>query len=259
MADKVDVVVVGMGPGGEDLAANLASAGLRVVGIERSLVGGECPYWGCVPTKMMIRAANLLAEARRVPGIAGTAEVKPDWATVAGRIRSEATDSWDDRVAVDRFVSKGGRRDGHIAGVGNEQAHVPARPLRQPQPPDFLDGLDHFVSRPAIVHRFSPPRPPSHALFIYAGARILLAEAQSPRGVRVALPREGLELPRPFSPHTVTASSRRRIRNGASAVCSRRNGGLPRNIVCRRLARRIQNLAGAPPSRRSRRPITQPA
>jgi pyruvate/2-oxoglutarate dehydrogenase complex dihydrolipoamide dehydrogenase (E3) component len=109
MADKVDVVVVGMGPGGEDLAGNLASAGLRVVGIERSLVGGECPYWGCVPTKMMIRAANLLAEARRVPGIAGTAEVKPDWATVAGRIRSEATDSWDDRVAVDRFVSKGGQ------------------------------------------------------------------------------------------------------------------------------------------------------
>jgi pyruvate/2-oxoglutarate dehydrogenase complex dihydrolipoamide dehydrogenase (E3) component len=107
--DEADVVVVGMGPGGEDVAGRVAKAGLDVVGVDRLLVGGECPYWGCVPSKMMIRAANLLAEARRVPGMAGDATVRPDWAPVAQRIRDEATDDWDDRVAVERFEGKGGR------------------------------------------------------------------------------------------------------------------------------------------------------
>jgi pyruvate/2-oxoglutarate dehydrogenase complex dihydrolipoamide dehydrogenase (E3) component len=71
-------------------------------------VGGECPYWGCVPSKMMIRAANLLAEGRRIPGMAGSSTVTADWAPVAARIRAEATDDWDDRVAVERFEAKGG-------------------------------------------------------------------------------------------------------------------------------------------------------
>jgi pyruvate/2-oxoglutarate dehydrogenase complex dihydrolipoamide dehydrogenase (E3) component len=108
MAEQVDVVVIGLGVGGEEVAGKLAEAGLSVVGVERRLVGGECPYFGCVPTKMMIRAANLIAEARRVPGMAGSSEVTPDWKPVAKRIREEATDSWDDTVAVDRFTKKGG-------------------------------------------------------------------------------------------------------------------------------------------------------
>src|SRR5690349_22129064 len=107
MTERVDVVVVGLGVGGEEVAGKLAQAGLSVVGVENRLVGGECPYWGCVPSKMMIRAANLLAEARRVDGMAGHAEVRPDWAPVARRIRDEATDNWDDRVAVERFEGKG--------------------------------------------------------------------------------------------------------------------------------------------------------
>jgi pyruvate/2-oxoglutarate dehydrogenase complex dihydrolipoamide dehydrogenase (E3) component len=106
--DVVDVVVIGMGPGGEDLAGRLAEAGLSVVGIEADLVGGECPYWGCVPSKMMIRAAHLLAEARRIPGMAGSSTVTPEWQPVAARIRAEATDDWDDTVAADRFAAKGG-------------------------------------------------------------------------------------------------------------------------------------------------------
>ncbi|MGE0139487.1 MAG: NAD(P)/FAD-dependent oxidoreductase [Ilumatobacteraceae bacterium] len=105
---EADVVVLGMGPGGEDVAGRLAEAGLDVVGIEAGLVGGECPYWGCIPSKMMIRAAHLVAEARRLPGVAGSASVEPSWAPVAERIRSQATDNWDDTVAVDRFVGKGG-------------------------------------------------------------------------------------------------------------------------------------------------------
>jgi pyruvate/2-oxoglutarate dehydrogenase complex dihydrolipoamide dehydrogenase (E3) component len=109
MSDRAEVIVLGMGPGSEDVAERLAEAGLDVVGIDGELVGGECPYWGCVPSKMMIRASDLLAEARRVPGMAGETTVRPEWAPVAQRIRQEATDSWDDTVAVERFEGKGGR------------------------------------------------------------------------------------------------------------------------------------------------------
>jgi len=117
--DRVDVVVIGMGPGGEEAAGRLAEAGLSVVGIERELLGGECPYWGCVPSKMMVRAADLLTEAQRVQGAAGSSTVDPDWGPVARRIRVEATDYWNDQVAVDRFEGKGGR---FVRGAGRLDA-----------------------------------------------------------------------------------------------------------------------------------------
>jgi pyruvate/2-oxoglutarate dehydrogenase complex dihydrolipoamide dehydrogenase (E3) component len=104
---EVDVVVIGLGPGGEALAADLARAGLDVLAVDERLVGGECPYFGCVPSKMMIRAADLLAEGRRIPGTAGTSVVEADWTPVAKRIAEEATDNWDDQVAVDRLVASG--------------------------------------------------------------------------------------------------------------------------------------------------------
>jgi pyruvate/2-oxoglutarate dehydrogenase complex dihydrolipoamide dehydrogenase (E3) component len=116
-----DVVVIGLGPGGEYLADELARAGVAVAGVEASLVGGECPYWGCVPSKMMIRAANLLAEGRRIPGMAGDSVISPAWAPVAKRIRDEATDNWDDKVAADRFTDLGGtlfRGQATITGPG---------------------------------------------------------------------------------------------------------------------------------------------
>jgi pyruvate/2-oxoglutarate dehydrogenase complex dihydrolipoamide dehydrogenase (E3) component len=135
-SQQVDVVVVGLGVGGEEVAGRLAEAGLTVVGVEHTLVGGECPYWGCIPTKMMIRAANALAEARRIPGLAGGSTVQPDWSPVAKRIRDEATDSWDDTVAVDRFTGKGGhfvRGRATITGPGRikveDQEYVASRGL----------------------------------------------------------------------------------------------------------------------------------
>ncbi|MFE6479454.1 dihydrolipoyl dehydrogenase family protein [Streptomyces rochei] len=119
--EQADVVVVGLGPGGEYVAGTLAEAGLDVVGVEAELVGGECPYWACVPSKMMVRAGNVLAEAGRAPVLAGAAAVTPDWTIVAGRIRDEATDDWKDDAAADRFTAKGGRLvrgTGRLAGPG---------------------------------------------------------------------------------------------------------------------------------------------
>lgn len=126
---SVDLVVLGLGPGGEHLATEAAKAGLSVVGVDERLVGGECPYYGCIPSKMVIRAAGTLAEARRVGALAGSAEVAPDWSVVAQRIREEATDDWDDRVAVERlekagvrFVRGHGRLDGPgVVVVGDER------------------------------------------------------------------------------------------------------------------------------------------
>src|SRR6202035_4108870 len=121
VAERVDVIVLGLGVGGEEVANCLAESGLNVVGIESNLVGGECPYFGCIPTKMMIRADDMLAEGRRIPGFAGSASVAPEWSPVADRIRKVATDNWDDRVAVERFEKKGGtfvRGAGRLAGPG---------------------------------------------------------------------------------------------------------------------------------------------
>ncbi len=74
---EYDVIVVGLGPGGEHVAIKLGEAGLRVLGIEERLVGGECPYFGCVPSKMMIAAAHTLREAGRVNTMAGSSTVTP--------------------------------------------------------------------------------------------------------------------------------------------------------------------------------------
>src|SRR4051794_28616185 len=118
---SVDLVVLGLGPGGEHLATEAAKAGLSVVGVDERLVGGECPYYGCIPSKMVIRAANTLAETRRVGTLAGTAEAAPDWSAVATRIRDEATDDWDDTVAVERLEKAGVRfvrGHGRLAGPG---------------------------------------------------------------------------------------------------------------------------------------------
>ena len=91
MAEQVDVVVLGLGVGGEEVAGRLAEASLEVSASSAGWSAASART-GCVPSKMMIRAANLLAEARRGDGMAGHCEVTPDWAPVADRIRDEATD-----------------------------------------------------------------------------------------------------------------------------------------------------------------------
>jgi pyruvate/2-oxoglutarate dehydrogenase complex dihydrolipoamide dehydrogenase (E3) component len=197
VVDRADVVVLGMGPGGEDVAGRLAEAGVDVVGVEAGLVGGECPYWGCVPSKMMLRAAHLLAEARRIPGMAGTVEVVPDWAPVAARIRAEATDNWDDRVAVERFEKKGGRflrGRGRLEGPGEvavdgqviETTAVVVATGTSPVVPPIpgLADLPYWTNREAVEAKDLPA-----SLVVLGGGAIglELGQAFARFGVRVAV------------------------------------------------------------------------
>jgi pyruvate/2-oxoglutarate dehydrogenase complex dihydrolipoamide dehydrogenase (E3) component len=165
VSENAEVIVVGMGPGGEDAAGRLAETGLDVIGIDAELVGGECPYWGCIPSKMIIRAANLLTEAKRIPGMAGAVEVHPDWGPVAERIRNEATDNWDDAVAAKRFEDKGGRLVrgwAHLDGVTRvvvgdrtfeaSRALILAAGTRPWIPPiEGLAGTPYWTNRDAIA------------------------------------------------------------------------------------------------------------
>ena len=170
MTIDADVIVVGLGVGGEFVAGRLADAGLEVVGVESALVGGECPYWGCVPSKMIIRAANTLAEARRVGKLAGHATVEPDWSIVARRIREEATDDWDDTVAVERFTGKGGRFvRGRATVTGSRTVVVGGQEFRasrglvlatgtQPAVPpvDGLAGTPYWTNQEALETKEAP-------------------------------------------------------------------------------------------------------
>ena len=156
-AEMVDVIVIGMGPGGEYGANELLSRGVQVVAIESELMGGECVDWGCVPSKMMVRAANLIAEARRVSVMAGSVTVTPDWAQVAARIREEATHDWNDESTVATFEGKGGR---FIRGTARLVDTVDRALDRWDSESGAIgkDGGQSFVSHDVEVegHRFTP-------------------------------------------------------------------------------------------------------
>ena len=213
MSEQVDVVVIGMGVGGELVAERLADGGLDVVGIDHGLVGGECPYWGCIPTKMMIRGANSLAEARRVGELAGRSTVEPDWTPVATRIRDEATDDWNDAVAVERFEGKGGRfvrGTGRLDGPGRvavdgdvfeaRRGIVVAAGTKAAAPPiTGLDGVDYWTNREAVEAKELP-----ESLLVLGGGAIGLELSQvfARFGVRVTIVEAAPRLLAPEEPES---------------------------------------------------------
>ena len=71
MSEHVDVAVIGMGPGGEVAASELLAAGKRVAVIERELIGGECAYWACIPSKTVLRPPEAATGVERIAGVNG--------------------------------------------------------------------------------------------------------------------------------------------------------------------------------------------
>lgn len=94
-----DVVVLGAGPVGENVADRTRAAGLSTAVVERELVGGECSYWACVPSKALLRPALARADARRVPGLRQMVQGPLDAAAVLAH-RNYYTSDWHDDGAA---------------------------------------------------------------------------------------------------------------------------------------------------------------
>src|SRR6188768_2942588 len=100
MSQLFDVVCLGGGVAAEALAAGLRGSGLTLAIVERELVGGECPYWGCMPSKTLLRSGETLREADRARRLAASrVEWAVDFSKVAKRVRWMARDLDDSRPA----------------------------------------------------------------------------------------------------------------------------------------------------------------
>ncbi|MGW0086312.1 dihydrolipoyl dehydrogenase family protein [Streptomyces sp. NPDC003393] len=121
-----DVVVVGAGPVGENVAERTRAAGLTTVIVERELLGGECSFWACEPSKALLRPAVARADARRVPGLDRAVDGPLDVAAVLAhrdRMAAHWTDDdqvdWLDSVSVDLL-----RGHGRLTGPRQVSVHT---------------------------------------------------------------------------------------------------------------------------------------
>src|SRR5882757_2903785 len=104
--NSFEAIVLGAGPAGEVCAGRLADAGWKVAIVERELVGGECSYYACMPSKALLRPAGVLTEARRVPGVPVEEDSKLDPAAVLAR-RDEVIHDRDDSVQLPWLEERG--------------------------------------------------------------------------------------------------------------------------------------------------------
>lgn len=114
----VDVVVIGAGPAGENAAGRCAEGGLRVAIVEDELVGGECSYWGCMPSKALLRPGQVLATVGRTPGLDAALTGGIDVAAALAQ-RDELAGHWDDEGQLPWLDERGielVRGRGRLAG-----------------------------------------------------------------------------------------------------------------------------------------------
>lgn len=109
-----DVVVIGAGPVGENVADRARAAGLSAAVIESELIGGECSYWACMPSKALLRPVVARADARRVPGLSGAVQGPLDTAAVlahrdmyASHWKDDGQVAWLDGIGADIFRGHG--------------------------------------------------------------------------------------------------------------------------------------------------------
>jgi pyruvate/2-oxoglutarate dehydrogenase complex dihydrolipoamide dehydrogenase (E3) component len=171
----VDVVVIGGGPAGENVAERVVRGGLSAAVVEAELLGGECTYWACVPSKAMLRPVDLVAATRRAPGAAQAVAGRINVDAVLAR-RDEATSNrtdggqvkWIDSLPATLVRGHGrivGVRTVEVASDGSQQilrarhAVVVATGSRATVPPiPGLSGARPWTSRDATSMRAVPAR-----------------------------------------------------------------------------------------------------
>lgn len=167
MPGDFDAVVIGMGPGGEVAASRLLAAGKRVAVVERELIGGECAYWACIPSKTLLRPAEVRAEAARVTGLQRPAL---DWAAVRD-YRDYMIRHLDDGKQVAGYRKQGAtviKGEARLAGPGRVEVdgqqltaeHIVlatgSEPIRPPI--EGLDDVEVWTNREATTLTEIPQR-----------------------------------------------------------------------------------------------------